>query len=285
MEIIAMGAVLGTANSTPKMSTPNSTPTDEAPACPSCGQVTHWKTLQLGEAVKHLPAYCDTCWDEIQEHGRRMQEAERQEAARAARKAHIDELLEQSRLGARYAACTFDNWQAVAGTEGAVRICQEFAANKAGNKGDGLIITGPTGCGKTHLAAAIVRDWASAGYAAIFQSVPELLARLRATYDPNSSDAAEAAIMDALGECDLLVLDDVGAEKQSAWTEEKLYLLIDRRYRENRPTVLTTNLDAPALEKALGSRAMDRLLETCGIVRVQAKSFRRTRRDKDNGRG
>lgn len=278
MEIIALGAVLGTSSSTQTTNTPNSTPTkptDEAPMCPACGKITSWRLLGLGDAKKHLPDYCPACWEDIQEHSRRMRKAERQEASRIARQAYIEGLLEQSRLGARYRDCTFQNWQEVQGAGPAVKVCGEFAQSYGENKGEGLILTGPTGCGKTHLAAAVVREWAEQGYAAVFQSVPELLARLRATYDKSSEDAGEAAIMDALADADLLVLDDVGAEKPSAWTEERLYLLIDRRYRDNKPTILTTNLDAAALEKALGSRAMDRLLETCRIVRIQATSYRR----------
>lgn len=207
------------------------------------------------------------------------QEAEdraRIEAARKAnQKAKLERMLDSARIGRRYADCTLENFIPVKGADKALNTCTEYVKDFSKDSGEGLIMAGPSGSGKSHLAVAIVKAIAETGKSAIFQSVPELLAKLRMTYDKNNEGEKEDEILEQLAQCDLLVLDDIGAEKTSAWTEERLYLLIDRRYRDKRATIVTTNLNYNEIEKILGTRAMDRLLETCGIVKLTAGSYRR----------
>lgn len=196
-------------------------------------------------------------------------------ARKANQKAKLERMLDSARIGRRYADCTLENFIPVKGADKALNTCTEYVKDFSKDSGEGLIMAGPSGSGKSHLAVAIVKAIAETGKSAIFQSVPELLAKLRMTYDKNNEGEKEDEILEQLAQCDLLVLDDIGAEKQSAWTEERLYLLIDRRYRDKRATIVTTNLNYNEIEKLLGTRAMDRLLETCGIVKLTASSYRR----------
>ncbi|MRB85087.1 hypothetical protein GH851_31765, partial [Bacillus thuringiensis] len=84
---------------------------------------------------------------------------------------------------------------------------------------------------KTHLAAAIANELSKQGFIVVFQSVPELLQRIRSTFNSDNKEN-ETQIMRALLECDLLILDDIGAEKTTEWVEEKLFNVIDGRYRK-----------------------------------------------------
>lgn len=138
-----------------------------------------------------------------------------------------------------------------------------------------LFLSGPCGVGKTHLAVAIARyaiEWHRLNV--YFAVVPDLLDHLRSTFDPNSGTAYDerfALIRDA----QLLILDDLGTENTTPWAREKLYQIINHRYSEQSPTVITTNVDLSAkgkIDERIYSRIMDhRLTEH---VAIDADDFR-----------
>lgn len=140
--------------------------------------------------------------------------------------------------------------------------------------GDGwpnLVLAGPVGCGKTHAAVAAARAASEAGLAARLISTVELLEELR----PGGPERAlERAI-----EAPLLVLDDLGAERPSDWTAERLALIIDRRWLDERPILATTNLSlgpSGELIEALGERSYSRLVGSGAIVlQLQGEDRRR----------
>lgn len=139
------------------------------------------------------------------------------------------------------------------------------------------MLIGAYGNGKSHLAAAVVHQLVSKGIPASYQPVPELLKRVRATY--GGSGETEAQLMDFLAAVQCLVLDDLGAQKQTEWAEEFLYTVIDHRYRHKMPTIVTGNCSGidgeKSLTAALGGRAVDRILERNIIVKVTAAGYRR----------
>jgi DNA replication protein DnaC len=137
-----------------------------------------------------------------------------------------------------------------------------------------LVLWGPVGRGKTGLAAGLTRELVGRGQGVLFRTVPDLLDRLRATYD---GAGHEHELMAALFAVDLLVLDDVGAERPTDWAAERLFRLLNHRYDERRQTVVTTNLDPSNLAKHLGNRTFDRLREMArpsGFVRVGGPNLR-----------
>jgi DNA replication protein DnaC len=135
-----------------------------------------------------------------------------------------------------------------------------------------LVLRGGTGCGKTHLAAAIAHRLLERRVAALFIPVPDLLDELRAAFHPEAEVSYEERFWQ-LREAPVLILDDLGAQQSTPWAQEKLFQLLDWRYNARLPTVITTNLSLEAFEPRLRSRLQDaRLVE---IVHILAPDFRR----------
>lgn len=124
---------------------------------------------------------------------------------------------------------------------------QSFRAGGALN----LVLAGPLGTGKTHLAYALGNEVVRQGVHAEAWTVTDLLEAMR----PNG----DARVADDVRRCQLLILDDLGANKPTEWAVEQLTALLDTRIRESRQTVVTTNVPEPALEDAWGGRFLDRL--------------------------
>ena len=116
-----------------------------------------------------------------------------------------------------------------------------------------LVLHGGFGCGKTHLAAAIVNAQLADGQPALFVVVPDLLDHLRAAYAPDSDETYDARF-ETVREAPLLVLDDLGTQAPTAWAAEKLFQLLNHRYNGRLPTVITTNCAIDDLDGRLRSR-------------------------------
>ena len=134
-----------------------------------------------------------------------------------------------------------------------------------------LALMGPTGTGKTHLAAAAARERLTAGDSVFVAVVPDLLDHLRRAYRPDNPETYDE-VFDALRSADLLVLDDLGAHSTTPWAEEKLYQLLSYRYLQSAPTVITTNMKPDDLDPRLASRIFDHQLSQ--IYELDARDFR-----------
>ena len=131
------------------------------------------------------------------------------------------------------------------------------------DQGRGLWFMGSVGTGKTTLAMLVSKAALDAGRSVAIYSLPRLLAELRTTFD-DDSDRSYVALLDRLTEVDLLHIDDVGAERTSAWVLEQLYAIINARYEDRRAIVITTNLDHEQLREQITPRTVSRLIEICG---------------------
>jgi len=147
--------------------------------------------------------------------------------------------------------------------EKAVKAATTFAAKPRG----WLVLTGPYGCGKTHLAAAIANTMADKGNPPLFIMVPDLLDHLRATFSPTSNISYDRRF-DEIRTAPLLVLDDLGAQSSSPWAKEKLHQLFNYRYNAELPTVLTVAVDMlESIDERLRVRLLDeRLCTICAIT-------------------
>jgi DNA replication protein DnaC len=128
-----------------------------------------------------------------------------------------------------------------------------------------LLLAGPPGSGKTHLAAAIANVRLAGGESVVFVVVPDLLDHLRASFAP-ASDVRYDELFESIRETPLLVLDDLGTQQSTPWAQEKLYQILNHRYNGQLPTVVTTNLRPEEIEERLRTRLLDPALTQIHIV-------------------
>jgi len=216
--------------------------------------------------------------------------------------------MERARVPKRYEHCDFESYVTDL-TDGktwtaqhekflkqAKLLTQGFVRDYPGASEKGLLLMGPSGVGKTHLAVAALKDLIKRGHAGLFCDYRELLKEIQASYNP-TSESTEMGILEPIRTVEILVLDDLGASKPSDWVRDIVGIVLNARYNENRTTIITTNyLDSPAtegeparlpsgklvpptredsLEQRIGSRMRSRLYEMCRTVEVLAPDFRR----------
>lgn len=132
----------------------------------------------------------------------------------------------------------------------------DFVTAWLAKPGDGLLLQGPAGTGKTHLAAAIIRARIEAGRRAIFRRAADLYAGLRQSYQGSGT---EEALLREYTEAPLLVLDDLGAGALTDFERRSTLEALDRRLNALLPTVVTTNLTLRDMEARLDDRIASRL--------------------------
>lgn len=185
----------------------------------------------------------------------------------------ITRLMGDGGVGERFRSRCFATFRATPATKPAVDLCRRFcAAIKRDPKVPGLLLKGSYGTGKTHLAVSILRETAEAGIPGMFVVVPDLIAKMLASFD--AKDGKAGALVETAKSVPLLVLDDLGAEKPKPWVVELVYVLINHRYEHMLPTIITTNYDGKQLDAVFGRRIVSRLTEMTVPVNIWAEDYR-----------
>ena len=218
-------------------------------------------------------------------------------------------VMERARLPKRYEHCDFESFatdladgktwtaQHEHSLKQATVLVQGFVRDYPATE-KGLLLMGPSGVGKTHLAVAALKELIRRGHAGLFCDYRELLKEIQGSYNP-ASESTELGILEPIRTVELLVLDDLGASKPSAWVLDIIGLVLNARYNERRMTLLTTNyfdeseasesratlpggrrvvVKEDTLADRIGARMRSRLFEMCRTVEVQAPDFRREAR-------
>jgi len=153
-----------------------------------------------------------------------------------------------------------------------LRAAERFAERPEGRW---LVLWGERGSGKSHLCAAVDNHLTRAGVPCLFITVPDLLAALRQAIELQSNTEQESFTgrMNVFKTATVLILDDLGAEQASPWTESVLFEILDYRYRNRLATMIATNVHPDEFDPRIASRMQDTAL--CTVIENAAPDYRR----------
>lgn len=264
----------------------------EPEVCEFCGGKLYHKAIVQGDVATFFVPIAERCtcekatekWRAYDDERARIKaEAEEQER-RKQKMARIERLLGKSGIMKRFQQRTFENFiQDTPGRKYCYKITKAYADQFAyhASKGEGLYIEGTNGTGKTHLAAAIALQLINEGLPVICKTSSDMLADIKRGFD--SGEVTEYEVLKAYKEVDLLIIDDLGKEQCTDWSVSTLYSILNFRYEDMRPTIVTTNYNTDGLLKSLTPKGADnskikaiisRLRETSAVLTMAWKDCR-----------
>lgn len=248
-------------------------------------------------AEKECPKCEGTGWKPVESDGiRRVVRCECEDQSRSG------QLLARSRIPKRYERCEFENFdvrkdkisgQANPYLQKAKKFAQRFVDEYPLDYG--LLLIGPTGVGKTHLAVAIIRElmlrW---NVPCLFYDFRDLLKEIQDSYNP-VSQTSELRVLQPVLDAEVFLLDELAALNPSDWVKDTLAYIINSRYNQKRVTLITTTLPfggsgpanevrspsgevVPDMEKSLnqyGVTLRSRLYEMCRVVEIHSDDYRK----------
>jgi DNA replication protein DnaC len=246
--------------------------------CPHCGRELAAEYFEFPPALQRKyekPGewYYHPCTPECEKKN------EQREWELTRRDARVAALRERSGLSKRMRGYTLSNFRpTISNAAGRARVkvdgyLESWDENR--EAGRGLYFCGGVGTGKTHLAVAVMNElMRKKRVPSLFVTVPELLDNLRETYNKPGRNLDEW--MDAVQNAEFLVLDDLGSERPTEWVKERIFVIVNHRYRDALPTVFTSNIGPKDLAEQLGERTASRIIAMCDWIALEGDDYRET---------
>jgi DNA replication protein DnaC len=244
--------------------------------CPHCGRELQAEWVEFPPALQRKYAkqgewYYHTCTPECEKKN------DQREWEHMRRDARVATLRNRSGLSKRMRGYSFANFKpyfspsAARAAEKVENYLKSWEENR--EFGKGLYFCGGVGTGKTHLAVAVMNELMQRKRVpSLFVTVPEFLDNLREAYMIPGRDLDEW--MDTVKNADLLVLDDLGSERPTEWVRERLFVIVNHRYREALPTLFTSNIGPRDLATQLGERTASRIIAMCDWISLEGDDYR-----------
>ncbi len=203
-------------------------------------------------------------------------------------------LFQKADIPRRYKNCTLDNFEIHKNNTShrdALKISRQFVNNFPAQD-IGMLFIGPCGVGKTHIAAAIINELIKTKKTFChFTDFRELIRSIQNTYTPDSS-MSESDVLNPVFQCQVLVMDELGAKRATAWVEDTIFYIINNRYNNKKLTIFTSNyldqeddeVDArqeffkqkdDSLIDRIGVRLRSRIYEMCKVVEMWGEDYRK----------
>jgi DNA replication protein DnaC len=188
----------------------------------------------------------------------------------------VERIIKNSKMSKRNLSYKFDNFAPNDSNKKVLDNLKNYSEKLVnGIEKKGLILVGNNGVGKTHLACSIANKLIENGIPVIYGTLINLLAELRNSYYINNN-ISEMEIIKLYENVDLLIIDDLGKEKPSEWGLEKLFTIVNSRYENNLPVIITTNYNQNSLVERLSLNGeietaksiISRLYEMCYLVKI-----------------
>ena len=233
--------------------------------CGICGKKKQCRVeivLQGKKVIRTPPVPCDCRQKVIDEAVKREESIERAEKLKL--------LRSMSLMDKKFENLYFSSLQQTKFNKRPLKIARRYVErfDLMYQKCQGMLFYGPPGTGKSYLAAAIANELMEMQKSIIMTSFVKIL----------DKTAESESLVDSLNQADLLIIDDLGAERETSYALERVYNVIDSRYRANKPMLLTTNLGVDELKNSDNiqyRRVYDRILEICYPVEFTGPSWRR----------
>ena len=234
--------------------------------CEKCGDPIQ-KDIVILNVLRRVPIVCSCRKKELEKKAIEDENKEKQ--------IRLNSIFKNSLMDEKFKRCTFETWDHSRGSEKVFKICSKYAENFKSAKEDnlGLMLYGEPGNGKTHAVSCIANYLMLRGIPTICVSINKMLERIKETYSSYGKEGEET-VLKSLSNADLLIIDDLGTEQKNEWSSAKIYNIMDSRYRNGLPTIITTNINLKDLKDMYQKRTYDRLMEMCTPVMNDGKSIR-----------
>lgn len=253
--------------------------------CKFCGKLLHindYTALYVNIVYKDIATAYERCTcNEASKIWQQYDEYIEKNKIRKINLSKINKLFKNNNLGKRQLNSTFENYKVTDKNRDAFENAKKYTSKIINEKTTkGLFITGTYGVGKTYLASCIANELIKNKNTVLFGTLIQLLDFIKDTYKDN--EISDKEYLNLYSSVDLLIIDDLGKEKPTDWVLEKLFLIVNNRYNNYLPIVITTNYNRNQLRERLCvnknysmvDSIISRLYEMCGGIEIKDKDHR-----------